>query len=138
MALRPSHCDSILTSVCTVNSASTQPVSRLVALPLPHWSSGPENVVVLAASWLDGLVTVDLADRAQLLGRHRLGRGAGDRGGRGQAADRVLQRDRVVDHLAGAVGHQDEVAAAYLQAAVGPLVRHVLRRPGGDHGALVE
>src|SRR5947209_6618822 len=58
MALRPSHCDSILTSVCTVNSASTQPVSRLVALPLPHWSSGPENVVLLAASWQDRLVTV--------------------------------------------------------------------------------
>jgi len=47
-----------LTSVCAVNSASTQPVSRLVALPLPHTSSGPLNVVLFAASWQLRLVTV--------------------------------------------------------------------------------
>src|SRR5262249_2735943 len=57
MALRPSHWDSILTSVCAPKRASTQPVSRLVALPLPHASSGPLNVVLLAASWQDRLVT---------------------------------------------------------------------------------
>jgi hypothetical protein len=33
------------------NSASTQPVSRLVALPLPQVSVDLENVVLLAASW---------------------------------------------------------------------------------------
>ena len=40
-----------MASVCAPNSASTQPVSRLVALPLPQTSSGPVNVVLLAASW---------------------------------------------------------------------------------------
>src|SRR5439155_4049074 len=53
-----SHCDSILTSVCAPKRASTQPVSRLVALPLPQASSGPLNVVLLAASWQLRLVTV--------------------------------------------------------------------------------
>src|SRR4051794_40377433 len=43
-------------SVCAVYSASTQPVSLLVALPLPQLSSGPENVVLFAASWQDRLV----------------------------------------------------------------------------------
>src|SRR5262245_53954385 len=38
-------------SVCATNSASTQPVSRFVPEPLPQTSSGPENVVLLAASW---------------------------------------------------------------------------------------
>src|SRR4029453_13069530 len=57
IALRPSHCDSIVTSVCAPNSASTHPGSRLVALPLPHTSSGPVNVVLLAESWQLRLVT---------------------------------------------------------------------------------
>ena len=35
----------------STNIASTQPVSRLVADPLPHTSSGPVNVVLVAASW---------------------------------------------------------------------------------------
>ena len=56
--LRPSHCDSILTSVCGAYSASTQPVSRSVAVPLPQTSSGPENVVLLLAFWQLRLVTV--------------------------------------------------------------------------------
>ena len=50
MPLRPSHWVSIFASVCAANRASTQPVSRLVAVPLPHASSGPENVVLFAAS----------------------------------------------------------------------------------------
>src|SRR5262245_10629499 len=58
MALRPSHCESIRTSVWAVKSASTQPVSRLVALPLPQLSSVPLNVVLFAASWQLRLVTV--------------------------------------------------------------------------------
>src|SRR6266511_965394 len=56
--LRPSHCDSFRTSVCAPKSASSQPVSRLVALPLPHASSGPLNVVLFAESWQLRLVTV--------------------------------------------------------------------------------
>src|SRR4051812_39375796 len=51
MALRPSHWLSILTSVCAPNRASTQPVSRLLAVPLPHTSSEPLNTVLFAASW---------------------------------------------------------------------------------------
>jgi hypothetical protein len=47
----PSHWLSIRASVCAPNSASTQPVSRTVALPLPHASSGPLKIVLLAASW---------------------------------------------------------------------------------------
>ena len=58
MALRPSHCESIRTSVWAAKSASTQPVSRLVALPLPQTSSVPLNVVLFAASWQLRLVMV--------------------------------------------------------------------------------
>ncbi len=54
--LRPSHSLSIFFWVCAAKSASTQPVSLLVPLPLPQSSSGPENVVLFAESWQDRLV----------------------------------------------------------------------------------
>ena len=51
MPLRPSQLD-IMAFICwAAYSASTQPVSLLVALPLPQMSSGPEKVVLLAESW---------------------------------------------------------------------------------------
>ncbi len=56
--LRPNHWVSILLSVCAANRTSTQPVSRLVAVPLPHASSVPLNVVLFAASWQLTLVSV--------------------------------------------------------------------------------
>src|SRR5262245_46377128 len=56
MPLRPSQSVSMCRSVCAANRASTQPVSRFVATPLPQLSSGPENVVLFAASWQDRLV----------------------------------------------------------------------------------
>src|SRR5262249_45608038 len=41
MPLRPSHDESMVHSCCTLYSASTQPVSMFVPLPLPHTSSVP-------------------------------------------------------------------------------------------------
>ena len=41
MPLRPNQAPNMSHSRCTVNSASTQPVSRLVPTPLPHTSSVP-------------------------------------------------------------------------------------------------
>ena len=58
MPLRPSHDDIIAFICCAAYRASTQPVSRLVALPLPHRSSVPENVVLVAASWQRSVVAV--------------------------------------------------------------------------------
>src|SRR5262245_35003913 len=51
MPLRPSHDESIAASFCATYRASTQPVSLLVPVPLPHTSSEPLNVVLFAASW---------------------------------------------------------------------------------------
>ena len=39
--LRPNQAPNMSHSRCTVNSASTHPVSRLVPTPLPHTSSVP-------------------------------------------------------------------------------------------------
>src|SRR3954454_17555933 len=58
MALRPSQVESMLTSVCAVYSASTQPVSRSVPLPLPQTLSGPENTVLALAFWQLRLLTL--------------------------------------------------------------------------------
>src|SRR5262245_50166575 len=50
MPLRPSQLVSIAFWVCSEKKPSTQPVSLLVALPLPHRSSGPENTWLFAES----------------------------------------------------------------------------------------
>src|SRR4051812_8344988 len=51
MPLRPSHWASILNSVWAPNSASTQPVSRLVLSVLPQVSVDLVNVVLFDAFW---------------------------------------------------------------------------------------